>query len=594
MPTLERPRWAAGAPLAHCGFSTREAAGPDAIACTLQVHGATVHVTHGPPAPAQGDGLWTRTPGLVVAVRVADCVPILLWDPGAPAVAAVHAGWRGTAQDIAGEAVAVGARSLGADPSRLRAALGPSIGPCCFEVGDEVVEALRALGLGDDRFGLREDPRARPHVDLRAANRALLRRAGLADHHVEDVGGCTCCHPDRYESFRRDGPASGRMRGVIALALLTMALLVGCGGDAPLDEEAFLDRTTRAQQAITDGDGEGAEALIRPLLDQRPADAWLRATLARALHRQGRYREAAVQSRLAMGADPTLWEAAYNLACHHAALGERDEAISWLQSALAAGRLRHEDVLADPDLAPLEEDHRFAFFAATGVLSREEVDALALLQQPSVRVGDLATVSVVSIALNRPLMDERLPVEVRLRGGAPASIRPVSRQETFSVGSEAGREYHQRTFHYTFQVRSPGLLPLGPFELVRGDDSRFTGTLLLEVREGPEPPGWSAPPGVDVATDFFVAPSKDDARLREAHRSRGGLPQDIDPLVSEPAELPWTTADGVASRHLRFRASSLEGLPASVPPQQEGVFRSVLLRRATEGWSHLLELKAVD
>ncbi len=590
---LESPGWA-DAGLQRCGFTLRGCDVPEAVECREQVHGDRVHVVTGPPGPAAGDGLWTATPGLPLAVRVADCVPLLLWDPGVPAVAAVHAGWRGTALDIAGGAVRVGVERLEVDVTRVRAALGPAIGACCFEVGDEVVAALRDLGLDDRQIGRRDGTRGRPHVDLRAANRALLERAGVPAGHIEEVGDCTACHPARYESWRREGRAAGRMRGLIALAALTLALLCGCGGDAPLDEAALIDRTARAQQAIADGDGEGAEQLLRPLLEQRPGDAWLRATLARALHRQGRYREAAVQSRLALGADPTLWEAAYNLACHHAALAERDEAIGWLQAALAAGQLRHEDVLADPDLAPLEEDHRFAFFTATGVLSREEEDAIALLQEPSVRVGDLATVSLVSIALNRPLMEQRQPVEVRLRGAAPPAIRPVSRRETFSVGSEAGREFHQRTFHYTFQTLEPGLLILGPFELIRDGRSRYTGTLLLEVRDGPAVVGPNPPDELGGVAGFFAAPALDDGRLQRLHRDRGGEAWELDALVPEPPEVPWASDGDGSSRHLRFRASSLEQLPASVPAREDGVFRSILVRRATEGWSHLVEIRPTD
>jgi hypothetical protein len=592
--TSEQPAWATSS-LRFCGFTRQPTPQLSTLACAQQVHGAEVHVVTGPPAPAVGDGLWTTTPGLHVAVRVADCVPVLLWAPDVPAVAAVHAGWRGTAQDVVGAAVRVGRDRLGVKPSSLLAALGPSIGPCCFEVGDEVVEGLRALGLSGGQIGQRSGPSGRPHVDLRAANRALLLRAGLTDSQVEDVGGCTVCSPKRYESFRRDGAASGRMRAVIALALLALALLCGCGGGtAALDEAEVIDRTDRAHQAITEGDGETAELLLRPLLDRRPDDAWLRATLARALHRQGRYREAAVQSRLAIGADPTLWEAAYNLACHHAALGERDEAISWLQAALAFGHLRAEDVLADPDLAPLEEDHRFAFYSATGVLSRQEEDAIAVLQQPSVQVGEPATVTLVSIALNRPLMASRDPVRVQWRGTRGAALQPVSRRETFSVGSEAGREYHQRTIHYTFVALEPGLLPLGPFELTRDGRSRYTGTLLLDVREGPEPAKPVSVPGVGGVDLFFRAPALDDGRLMEAHAARGGTTQELDILAELAPDLAWATGAEAASRHLRFRAVSLEELPRSVPAREDGVFRSILVRRGTEGWSHIVEVKAAE
>jgi len=189
----------------------------------LQVHGATVHVVRRkeggepPDAPAEGDGLWTDSPGLPIAVRVADCVPILLWDPVARAVAAVHAGWRGTAADIVGAAIRAGA-VLNVRPERLFAAIGPCISGARFEVGPEVVQGLRSAGLQDEQFGLHTGPRGRPHVDLRLANRALLVRAGVLDENIEDVGGCTFDQPDLHHSWRRDGAAAGRMRGIIELA----------------------------------------------------------------------------------------------------------------------------------------------------------------------------------------------------------------------------------------------------------------------------------------------------------------------------------------------------------------------------------------
>ncbi len=216
------PSWARP-DLAQCRFSTRSWTGPAALENQLQVHGSTVHLVRRtkdgglPDAPAQGDGLWTDSPGLPIAVRVADCVPILLWDPFAGAVAAVHAGWRGTAANIVGAAVRAGA-ALNAEPGRLYAAIGPCISGARFEVGPEVVEGLRAAGLQDEQFGLHTGPRGRPHVDLRRANRALLVRAGVRDDRIEDVGGCTYDQPALHHSWRRDGAAAGRMRGIIELA----------------------------------------------------------------------------------------------------------------------------------------------------------------------------------------------------------------------------------------------------------------------------------------------------------------------------------------------------------------------------------------
>jgi hypothetical protein len=332
------------------------------------------------------------------------------------------------------------------------------------------------------------------------------------------------------------------------------------------------------------------------VLESRPDDAHVRASLALALHHQGRYAEASVQSRLALGADPTLWQAAYNLACHHAAAGEFDHALRWLQVAIASGFVSVEEVLADPDLAPLEQDHRFAVYAGTGILSRAEEDAVLLLHTPIVRVGERAVVSVVSIALNRPLMAEREPVQLRLAGKLePGRLRPVSRQETFSMGTEGGREYHQWSFQFTFEPRTAGLLPIGPFEVTRGGRSRWTDTVLLQVREASDRKRLPAPPpgAVSSPQSFFRAPSAADPPLIEAHRARGGDVVEVSATGTEPVEAVWTEAGGEgASRCFRFKAASIEALPQSVPAPDPDVFRSILVRRATEGWSHLLELRA--
>ena len=215
MTPLERPSWADDPRLAICGFETRHALGPEAVSNVVQEHGTEVHLVATAAPPQAGDGLWTTTPELPIAIRVADCVPILLWDPVAGAVAAVHAGWRGTAANIVAAAFAAATASV--VPSRVFAAIGPCISVERFEVGPEVVEGLRGAGLSDEQLRLRTGPSGKPHVDLRSANRALLRRAGVPDDRIEDVGGCTMSD-ERYESYRRDGPRSRRQRGIIALA----------------------------------------------------------------------------------------------------------------------------------------------------------------------------------------------------------------------------------------------------------------------------------------------------------------------------------------------------------------------------------------
>jgi hypothetical protein len=118
-------------------------------------------------------------------------------------VAAAHAGWRGTAAGVTRAAVeALSAR--GSAPADLLAALGPGIGPCCYEVGEE----LRSV-FGPEFF--RPGPRGRLHLDVRAANRRQLAEAGVPAGRIQDVDECTFCRPDLYHSFRRDGKGAGRM-----------------------------------------------------------------------------------------------------------------------------------------------------------------------------------------------------------------------------------------------------------------------------------------------------------------------------------------------------------------------------------------------
>ena len=182
-----------------------------------QVHGARVLEGEGDRAALEreeADALVGRSTGArpAVAVRVADCVPILLADPVTGNVAAVHAGWRGVEARILQASVT----SVTGDGSRLVAAIGPCIGACCFEVGEDVAERIAAVSVPAVVVG-RAAPKA--YVDLRAAVRAQLRDLGLADEAIEDVGACTRCNPTDYHSFRRDGEASGRLLAVIVAGL---------------------------------------------------------------------------------------------------------------------------------------------------------------------------------------------------------------------------------------------------------------------------------------------------------------------------------------------------------------------------------------
>ena len=185
-----------------------------------QVHGASLLVAEGDPRAMlekEADALVAHPgSGAAVAVRVADCVPVLLADPATGRVAAVHAGWRGVVADVIGAAVSRLKDEAGeaSDARGFLAAIGPSIGACCFEVGADVGETI-VRATTSDAIARRDDARGKVFVDLRAGVRAQLRALGLADDAIEDVPGCTRCDAARFYSYRRDGDASGRLVGVI-------------------------------------------------------------------------------------------------------------------------------------------------------------------------------------------------------------------------------------------------------------------------------------------------------------------------------------------------------------------------------------------
>ncbi len=163
-----------------------------------QIHSADV-VAARPGDNGQGDALVTRRRQLALAVVTADCVPVLL--AGGEWIAAVHAGWRGLAQSILLSAL----ERLRADSDPVTAWIGPAIGPCCYEVGHDVAEQVRAAS-GDGV--VRDGQRGRPHLDLVAAAVAQLERRGVADVHA--VEACTRCDESRLFSYRREGPGAGR------------------------------------------------------------------------------------------------------------------------------------------------------------------------------------------------------------------------------------------------------------------------------------------------------------------------------------------------------------------------------------------------
>lgn len=230
---------------------------PASIAFARQVHGDAIAVLDSVPrVMPTADALVTRAPGLFLAIKTADCVPIMLLDPARNIVAAVHAGWNGTLQRIVKKVVRLMTSEFGTDPSDLLAAVGPAIGPCCYEVDDRVLEPFRREFPGAESFigslaQLMADcevPRHNPmalttecreflhargseprplktsreasrsfRLDLVGANIAELRRAGVPQGRISALNLCTACYPDLFFSHRRDHGQTGRHVAIIGI-----------------------------------------------------------------------------------------------------------------------------------------------------------------------------------------------------------------------------------------------------------------------------------------------------------------------------------------------------------------------------------------
>jgi polyphenol oxidase len=186
-----------------------------------QVHSAEVVVTDRPRHPStphlEADAILTDRPGLSLFMRFADCVPILLYDPRRKAIGLVHAGWKGTLNQVAARAVEGMLAAYQTNPADILAGIGPSIGPHHYEVGREVAAQVRQ-SFGGEAASLLTPVADRPGVqfDLWNANRLVLERAGVRQ--VEIAGICTACHPEDWFSHRGEHGKTGRFGAVIALA----------------------------------------------------------------------------------------------------------------------------------------------------------------------------------------------------------------------------------------------------------------------------------------------------------------------------------------------------------------------------------------
>lgn len=189
---------------------------PGALATVTQVHGdRVVEATAGNlPALGEADAIWTKARGMAVGVRTADCVPILIADREGGRVAAVHSGWRGTDLGIVRRAV----ESLVADGAKaegLAAAIGPSIGACCYEVSEELAARFEER-FGEEVVSRPQESSGAPHLDLPRAVRITLRKAGIPEANIDDLARCTACEGAHFFSHRRDRGRTGRHLALIA------------------------------------------------------------------------------------------------------------------------------------------------------------------------------------------------------------------------------------------------------------------------------------------------------------------------------------------------------------------------------------------
>jgi len=200
------------------GFGSRAVVPMLSVRVVKQVHGARLvdsSQAGAEPRATEADAIVVREPGSVVAVKTADCMPVLLYTDATSLLwaAAVHAGWRGTLAGIVAVAASA-ACSAGVEPKRMFAAMGPSIGPCCLEVGEEVAERFIDAGFGASVLR----GKAKPHLDLASVNRSLLLAAGVPPDQVRSTGPCTRCRSDLYHSYRAAPREGGRQLSWIGWA----------------------------------------------------------------------------------------------------------------------------------------------------------------------------------------------------------------------------------------------------------------------------------------------------------------------------------------------------------------------------------------
>lgn len=205
-----------------CTQRTKGRARPSWMLSVKQVHGTDALVVDRALTAADRfldgwDALVTDQPGVMVAVRTADCVPVLMHDPRRKVVAAVHAGWRGAVAGIVQKTIALMGARFGSVPDHLRVSIGPSAGACCYEVDEPVLDRLHQA-CPDAGKVVKERREGRRHLDLKALVREQARAAGARPDSITSVNLCTICHDDLFFSYRREGRVIGTMVSAIGLS----------------------------------------------------------------------------------------------------------------------------------------------------------------------------------------------------------------------------------------------------------------------------------------------------------------------------------------------------------------------------------------
>jgi len=164
-----------------------------------------------------GDAMVTDVPGICLTILVADCVPMLFFDPVRNVIGAAHAGWRGTLQSIALHTVGVMQKHFACSPHNILAGMGPSIGPCCYEVGSEVIAQVQAVFSSHQKYIRNESRDGKGYFDLQKANRDQLIRAGIRGENIETANQCTCHNAHTFFSYRQQHGETGRFGAGICM-----------------------------------------------------------------------------------------------------------------------------------------------------------------------------------------------------------------------------------------------------------------------------------------------------------------------------------------------------------------------------------------